>query len=264
MRNEYLQRVGVEVGRHAPSPELLRELQAAHLVAIPFENLDVFYRRGVTTDIEHSLAKIATGGRGGWCFELNGAFGWLLGKLGFEVDYVSCRVFNDDGWSPPLDHCALVVHLDGRRWFVDVGFGDNCMVPIPLERGMLHGVPRPVRCQVDDDGFVISERQLDGSWTNELWGSFEPLPLAAFTPRSEYLQTEPGLGWTTKPFATRATGADGSRITLRPGILRRREGCGEFIDEAVEPDQWSTLLSTHFELGDTLTRDLDPDPPVTR
>jgi hypothetical protein len=107
---------------------------------------------------------------------------------------------------------------------------------------------------VDNDGFVIADRALDGSWGDQLWASFEPLSLDAFAPRSDYLQTAPGLGWTTKPFATRATDRDGSRITLRPGIFRRRDACEEFIDNPVEPDQWSVLLSVEFGLNDTAVR----------
>lgn len=250
MRDQYLELLGVE--RRAPSLEFLSELQASHLIHVPFENLDVFHRRGVSTDVEVSVEKVI-GGRGGWCFELNGAFGWLLREIGFETDYVSCRVLGDDGWGPPLDHCALLVHLDGQRVFVDVGFGDCCIVPVPLESGSFDGVPRSVQCKVSDEGFVITERQLDGSWVDQLWGSLEPLALSAFQKRSEFLQTEPGLGWTKKPFATRATDKRGSRITLRPGILRRREGRGEFVDSPVEADEWSTVLDAHFGLDDTAT-----------
>ena len=102
---------------------------------MPFENLDVFHRRGVSTDVASSYAKVINRGRGGWCFELNGAFGWLLAELGFEVDRVSCQVWGDDGWGPPLDHLALVVHLGGERWLADVGFGDCCLSPIRLVDG---------------------------------------------------------------------------------------------------------------------------------
>ncbi len=254
MRDRYIERLGIQLNYRSPSLGLLEELQAAHLICVPFENLDVFHERGVTTDVESSLSKIVSRGRGGWCFELNGAFGWLLNELGFESDYVSCRVLDDNGWGPPLDHCALVVHLDGRHFFVDVGFGDCCIVPIPLETGDHPGLPRSIRCNVDDDGFVIADQQPDGSWVDQLWGSFEPLALSAFTPRSNYLQTEPGLSWTKNPFATRATATDGSRITIRPAIFRRRESRGEFIDQPVEPEQWSSLLYNNFGLDDSLTR----------
>src|SRR5262245_38481762 len=179
-------------------------------MSVPFENLDVFRRRPVRTDLDWSVSKIVERRRGGWCFELNGAFGWLLRQLGYDVDYVSCQVFGADGWGPSLDHCALVVHLDSERWFVDVGFGDCCMVPVRMVEGEHDAVPRRVRMQIDGDTFVVSERALDGTWDDSLRGTFEARALDDFTPRSDYLQTEPGLPWTEKPFATRATGPDGS------------------------------------------------------
>jgi len=244
---QYLERIGVDDRRRADL-EWLGELQVAHLVAVPFENLDVFRRSGVTTDVVWSLPKLVERRRGGWCFELNGAFGWLLRELGYDVDYVSCQVYGPDGWGPPLDHCALVVHLDGERWFVDVGFGDCCMVPVPIVGGEHAAVPRDVRFTLDRASFRMEERGLDGAWTDSLKGTFEARTLAAFTPRSEFLQTEPGLSWTERRFATRATAADGSRVTLRNGVFRVRAGRGEFTDTPVPDDQFDALLSEHFAL----------------
>jgi arylamine N-acetyltransferase len=37
--------------------------------------------------------KIVIGGRGGFCYELNGLFRWLLRSLGFAVSMVSARVY---------------------------------------------------------------------------------------------------------------------------------------------------------------------------
>jgi N-hydroxyarylamine O-acetyltransferase len=252
LATRYLDRIGVEGSSQPADLARLTELQGAHLVAVPFENLDVFHRRGVRTDLEWSLPKIVDRRRGGWCFELNGGFGWLLATLGYQVDRVSCQVYGRDGWGPPLDHCALVVHLDGERWLVDVGFGDCCMVPVPITSGEHEGVPRRVRFEVDGTGFRMAELALNGEWGDVLQGRFDPRPLDDFTPRSDHLQTEPGLAWTEKPFATRATATDGSRVTLRDGLVRRRRGCGEFEDRAVDdPDEWSDLLLEHFGLRDS-------------
>jgi N-hydroxyarylamine O-acetyltransferase len=245
---QYLDRIGFGGDRRSRDLAFLGALQIAHLVAVPFENIDVFRRTGVTTDLEWSLPKVVERRRGGWCFELNGAFGWLLRELGYAVDYVSCQVFGTDGWGPPLDHCALVVHLDGERWFVDVGFGDCCMVPVRMVEGEQAAVPRDVRLTIDSDRFRMEERSLDGIWRDSLQGRFEPRALADFTPRSDYLQTEPGLAWTEKPFATRATAGDGSRVTLRNGVLRVRERRGEFVDTPVTDDQFEAMLFEHFEL----------------
>jgi len=244
----YLELLGVDTVGRLHDLELLAELQRGHLVTVPFENLDVYQRRSVRTDVSWSLPKITQQGRGGWCYELNGAFGWLLRQLGFEVDYVSCSVGGDDGWGPDLDHCALLVHLDDARWFVDVGFGDCCMIPIPLVPGEHPGIPRDVRCSISGDEFTLGERNLDGGWDDQLRGNTAPLTLADFTPRSDQLRTEPGLSWTEKPFATRATDTNGSRVTLRPGVLRVREGTGAFSDRPIATDQWDHLLHTHFHI----------------
>ena len=245
---QYLQRIGVDSGEQPADLARLRELQIAHLLTVPFENLDVFDRRGVTTDLAWSLPKVVERRRGGWCFELNGAFGWLLSEGGYDVSYVSCQVFGADGWGPPLDHCALVVQLDGERWFVDVGFGDCCMVPVRMEDGEHDAVPRRVRFALDGDSFRMSELALDGTWGDILKGTFQPRQMVDFMPRSEYLQTEPGLAWTQRLFATRATAADGSRVTLRNGVLRTREGCGEFTDTPVAEEDFPKLLREYFAL----------------
>jgi len=253
VRADYLRRIGIHVAGRPADLDLLRDLQVAHVIAVPFENLDVFHRRGVDTHLASSAAKIVDS-RGGWCFELNGAFGWLLRELGYDVAYVSCRVHGDDGWGPALDHCALVVRLDGDPWFVDVGFGDACMVPVPLRSGDHRGVPRPVQVRADDGGFVLAERGVDGEWADQLHIDPVPRTMDEFTPRSTYLQTEPGLMWTEKPFATRATAPDGSRVTLRNGVLRIREGAGEFVDTPVDPAEWSSLLRDHVGIDDLASR----------
>ena len=245
---QYLERIGVAPSELPWDGSRLRELQVAHLLTVPFENLDVFHRRGVATDVAWSLPKVVERRRGGWCFELNGAFGWLLRELGYDVDYVSCQVFGDDGLGPALDHCALFVHLDGHRWFVDVGFGDCCMVPVRIEDGEHDAAPRRVRFTIDGDSFRLAELALDGTWRDSLQGTFQPRTLDDFTPRSVFLQTEPGLPWTTRPFATRATAPDGSRVILRSNVLRVREGCGEFVDTPIDEGQFDQLLFEHFEL----------------
>ncbi len=237
----------------APTFELLASLQLAHLVTVPFENLHVFHARGVRTDIGWSYPKIVEQERGGWCFEVNGCFGALLRAVGFTLDYISCQVWNQPGeWGPPLDHLGLLVHLDSERWFVDVGFGDNCLVPLPVRDGEYAAVPRQARIEVDGEGFVLTELTPDEGWLPQLRGNFQPVELADFTPRSEYLKTAPDLGWGFKPFATRALDASGSRITLRRDLLRRRADCGPFVDSPVVEADWSALLAEHFHLTDSL------------
>jgi N-hydroxyarylamine O-acetyltransferase len=253
--DRYLERIGMSPQTGPPTLELLAALQLAHLTHVPFENLHVFHARGVRTDVDWSYPKIVEQLRGGWCFEVNGCFGALLRAVGFELDYISCQVWNEsDGWGPPLDHLGLIVRLDGERWFVDVGFGDNCLVPLPVREDEYLTAPRQARVEVDGDVFMLTELMPDEGWLKQLRGGLRPVELADFTPRSEYLKTAPDLGWGNRPFATRALDGQGSRVTLRRDLLRLRAGDGPYVDTAVAEEEWSGLLAEHFGLIDTLNR----------
>jgi N-hydroxyarylamine O-acetyltransferase len=90
--DRYLARIGC-ARRDDPTLAALTELQVAHLVHVPFENLHVFHRVGVDTSVDWCYTKIVDHRRGGWCFELNGCFSELLRHLGYSVDLLSCRTF---------------------------------------------------------------------------------------------------------------------------------------------------------------------------
>src|SRR5262245_40731962 len=111
--DRYLARIGC-ADRRGPSLAALTELQVAHLVGVPFENLHVFHRLGVDTSVDWSYSKIVEQRRGGWCFELNGCFAELLRRLGYAVDLLSCRTFQLEtgGLSDDFDHLTLLVCLD--------------------------------------------------------------------------------------------------------------------------------------------------------
>ena len=258
--DRYLRRIGIDDSVGAPTVDLLRDLQLAHLMHVPFENLHSFHRRGVRTDVEWSYTKIVEERRGGWCFELNGCFGALLLQLGFAVDYVSCQVWEAEPaeWGAAHDHLALIVHLAEQRWFVDVGFGDCCIHPLLVVEGETAAVPRRARIEFDDECFTLAELMPDevgaAAWQPQLRVGLEPKPLSTFDIRNTYLQTEPGLSWTEKAFATRAVDALGSRVTLRMDVLRQRDGVGEFRDQPVAPGEWSNVLLQHFALVDSNTR----------
>ncbi len=126
----YLARIGLN---QAPPLDVggLELLQRAHLTAVPFENLDVYAKRGVTTSLDWSLPKIVDRRRGGWCFELNGAFSSLLMELGFDVRRLGATVLLPHA-SDYVSHLTLEVMLD-VPYLVDVGFGDTFIKPLRLD-----------------------------------------------------------------------------------------------------------------------------------
>jgi len=116
MIDAYLSRIGY-TGAREPTLAVLRALHVRHLLAVPFENLDIHWKRPIVVDTERFLRKIVDERRGGFCYELNGAFAWLLRQFGFDVSLLSGRVPTaDGGLGPPFDHMALLVTIDGKRW----------------------------------------------------------------------------------------------------------------------------------------------------
>jgi len=112
----------------------LAELHERHLATVPFENLDIQLGVPIELDEDRLVAKVI-GGRGGFCYELNGAFAALLRALGAEVTLLSAGVYGPSGLGPPFDHMVLRVDLD-QPWLADVGFGRHSIHPLRLsERG---------------------------------------------------------------------------------------------------------------------------------
>lgn len=108
----YMARVGYD-GSLAPTIDTLFALHRAHLTAIPYENLDIHLGRTLTLDRQATFAKLVGEKRGGWCFEMNGTFGWVLEAIGFDVRYVAGAVNRADRGASALDnHLVLIVTID--------------------------------------------------------------------------------------------------------------------------------------------------------
>ena len=130
----YLARIGHQ-GPVAPDLATLRALHRAHLLAIPYENIDVQLGQAMTTNPAAAYARIVEqGGRGGWCYEMNGLFGWALGEIGFSVTRMAGGVVRELlGDGQVGNHLILKVDLEDGPWIADVGFGDGPLEPYPLK-----------------------------------------------------------------------------------------------------------------------------------
>jgi N-hydroxyarylamine O-acetyltransferase len=127
----YLARIGAERPAR-PDDDALRELHLRHQLTVPFENLSIHLGEDMVLDEDALVAKIVDRRRGGFCYELNGAFAALLAVLGYDVELLAARGVGDGGLSPPYDHLALRV----GSWLADVGFGSHSHYPLRLdERG---------------------------------------------------------------------------------------------------------------------------------
>jgi len=217
----YLDRIGA--GRPVVlDAAALGALHRAHLETVPFENLSIHLGEPISLDPGDLIAKIVTRRRGGFCYELNGAFALLLEALGAEVTRVAARVYGaDGGLSPPFDHLALVVRLpDGSgRWLADVGFGAHSTYPLRYDS----------RDGQDDPGgrFGLADAP-DGDLTVTRDGlpqyriERRERALADFMPTCWWQRTSPDSHFTRSTICSRLTGE--GRISLSGRTLIRTSG----------------------------------------
>jgi arylamine N-acetyltransferase len=159
----YLRLLGV--ARNTPTLAALREIVAAHLWRVPFENISkLYYRRhdNWTTlpDIERFLSGMERYHFGGTCYANNSHLCELLMNLGYDA-----RLCGADMSAPDV-HVAIMARLEGREYLVDGGYGSPFWDPMPLDLAIdleiLHGNERYVLKPRDADGCSRMEQYSDG------------------------------------------------------------------------------------------------------
>ena len=165
---EYLNRIGHENDRLRADADTLASLQRAHLLAVPFENLDIHWQRPIVLDTELFYRKIVGDRRGGFCYELNGLFNELLRHVGFQTRLVSARVFNGNIHGPEFDHAAIIVTIDGDDHLADVGFGAFTAQPLRFvfDEEQYDANGAFVIRRREDDYCEVMKRD-DGVWRSE-------------------------------------------------------------------------------------------------
>ena len=231
-----------------PDAQTLRELQAAHMRHVPFENLDIGLKRLIHLDGPSLWNKIVINKRGGFCYELNGLFAWLLKQIGFDITYLNARVYDKEGnLGIEFDHLALLVQVPGRseRWLADVGFGDSFNEPLLFETNtkQIQGL-RAYRLEQVNDGYVVWQRNFDGVW--------EPQYLFDLTPHKFpeeyesaclYHQTSPESGFTHSSIISRAT--EDGRVSLEDGRLILTMN-GKRTEKPVSKEEYRILLKKYY------------------
>lgn len=241
----YLARIGYS-GPRAATLDTLRELHRAHLLAVPFENLDIHTGREIVLDETRLIEKIVGERRGGFCYELNGAFAALLRALGFQVSLLSAgAVRPDGGFGPDFDHLLLRVDLD-EPWLADVGFGDCFTEPIRLADAVQHDGARAFRIVRAGAQRILQRRDGDGDWSGQYRFTLTPRALSDFAGMCHHHQTSPDSHFTRNRVCTRLT-PDG-RVSLSSNRLivttngQRRE------TPIAGDDAFADALRQHFDI----------------
>ena len=231
----YLDRIDYH-GSLEPTAETLRALHVAHLLAVPFENLNIGLGWPIVLDQDALFEKIVVRRRGGFCYELNGLFAALLSALGFDVTLLSAGVARQGGgFGPDFDHMTLLVRGMGVGgspspipWLADVGFGDSFREPLRLDwRDEQQQDEHLYRIVDDGEHLVLQRRELvlskpeetggqdrggQDAWEPQYQFTTQPRRPVQFLGMCRYHQTSPESSFTRRRVCTRAT-PDG-RVTL--------------------------------------------------
>ncbi len=214
-------------------------------MTVPFENLDIAIGRKIICDEESIVRKIVEQGRGGFCYEANGAFAALLRELGFKVTMLSARVPREDGSeSPEFDHLVLRVDLE-EPWLADVGFGDSFLEPLRLATGVDQVQGQRRFRIIDRNGALdIEMAEANGKWTRQYTFALTPRSFKDFEEMCEYHQTSPESPFTRRRVCSKAT-PDG-RVTLADKkLIVTRNGQREEFDISSE-EEWTAALERNF------------------
>jgi len=219
----YLSRLGF---KKTPPVELksLQALQRAHLLRIPFENLDIHRKVRIELDASKIFAKVMANNRGGFCYELNGIFYELLTHIGFQVKRVSAQVYSEEkGYSPAYDHMALLVHIDGQDYLSDVGYGEFAFSPLALRFNELQADKRGTFIMDEfRDGFLrLCKLDEKGEKKTEYIFKPEAQTFDVFTERCMHQQDDPDSHFRQKKLISRATKK--GRITISGSLLKIRK-----------------------------------------
>ncbi|ATY97379.1 MULTISPECIES: arylamine N-acetyltransferase family protein [Streptomyces] len=243
--DQYLKRIGAERPETADLPAL-RRLQERHVLSVPFENLD--YHDGTPIQLDESVVdKIVHRGRGGGCYELNPAFGFLLQALGYDVEILPARTYSGEKLGPPLCHMVLRVTVDGESLLVDVGFGKCPRGPLHFgtrgEQSDAHGVYELVPVGNGEVDVLLKGKP-------QYRVDDRPAGLDAFLPTLWWYRTAPDSPFLQYVFAAQVTA--GGRVSIKENTLTVMENGERRTEELATDEAVVDAYRTH--LGITVER----------
>jgi N-hydroxyarylamine O-acetyltransferase len=248
----YLGRLGLDA--ELPSVDALYRIHRAHVDRVPYETTWIHLGEQWTIDTDAAVERIARGGRGGYCFHLNGSLAWLLSRLGYDVSLHIGGVHGPEPGEQDLtNHLVLLVaglptgDNPAGDWYVDAGLGDALYEPLPLRAGDYDQTPMTFRLSETPGGV--------GDWhfAHDPHGSFPGMNFRSadatiddFAPRHLYLSTSPESGF-VKTITTQRRLHD-SVLALRALTLTTRDSNGADTLVVADRNDWFALLADEFFL----------------
>ena len=194
---EFLRRIGLDPEGFKADKAWLDKIVYNHHRFVPFDNLDIWDRAAEPSlSIPDLYDKIVKRRRGGYCFEMNGHLEAALRTLGYECYSVEIRIVRGRDFMPPYRHRGVIVVIDGKKHFCDVGLGFKFFLQSAVYNEGYNSFGIKADCE---DGIVkVYEQKKDGSDNYLLWFKDQPaLPVDFINPNFACSQ-DPGSGFRTR------------------------------------------------------------------
>jgi N-hydroxyarylamine O-acetyltransferase len=250
----YLKRLKLDA--EPPSVDALFRLHRAQVENVPYETVWLQLGQQWTINPQDSVDRVAHQGRGGYCFQVNGAFSELLRALGYDVTRHMGGVHGPDGPTNEGMGNHLVLTVAGLPtdenpsgvWYVDAGLGDALHEPLPLIAGEYTQGPfiytlTETPGAIGDWHFAHDTR---GSFVGMSWWS-APAEIEDFEPHHERLSTSPDSMFVQFLIVQRR---DAEGVDILVGIgLRRLDGNPNSKPRVLsDRDEWFAALHDVFGL----------------
>ena len=247
-QEKYLRRIGIGKNEIQPTLEDLKFLQRQHLLNVPFENLDIHWKRPIVLNAEKFYKKIIEEKRGGFCYELNGLFYELLGEIGFQSKIISARVSNgNSGFGEEFDHLAILTEIDDKQYLVDAGFGSFTAEPLKfildVEQKDENGVFF-IR-KFDDRYFEVVKKDGD-EWQREYIFKELERDLSEFAGMCEFHQTSPESHFTRGKVCSLMTSEGRKTLTDKKFIETKNSEKSEITVDSDK--EFNQILEREFNI----------------
>ena len=232
-----------------PNWKHLAALQWQHLHQIPFENLDIHLGREILLDLDRIYQKVVPTYRGGFCFEVNSLFHWLLQSLGFNAYLISCAVYMEvhDAFGADGGHAAVMVLIDGQKWLVDVGFGDGIQKPVILggQEADFHSYRYYQVFALPGGNYQLMKSEDQKKWIPMYRFLDMPVNMPHFQTMCRFHQTSASSPFTQRRLCTKLTKE--GRITLA-GDRLIITGADQRSEVVITNAQYDEYLQQYFDI----------------
>jgi len=248
----YLKRIYYDGVIYTDLPTL-HSLQQHHVFGIPFETLDIHNHIPIILQLDSLYQKVVLDRRGGYCYELNTLFHRLLAISGFKVHMVAGRLLHGHGYGREFEHMALIVELEGKKWLVDVGYGDFSLRPLAVEPGAIQSDGRTFY-QIVDKIYVDGKEYLGVAKWNDSKQTFKIEYIFTLTPRNlhefaemnHFHQTSRESHFARSLICSLPTPE--GRISIINNKLIRTSNGNKQVKQIVDEDHRDKILEKYFHM----------------